>query len=145
MISNADTTVMNENTVPSGGHNLTYTQVIIWAAVIGIAGGLVATAYYFLLEGSMHLVWHQLPEIMQVHFHSEFLAKNYVCITASIGGLLVGLTLYFMGLPGEVAFVVDQVHDPGRIDMKQTPAMIVASLISIVAGGSAEPEAPWCR
>lgn len=47
-----------------------------------------------------------------------------------------------MGLPGEVAFVVDKVHDPGRIDMKQTPAMIVASLFSIVAGGSAGPEAP---
>lgn len=142
MISNADTTANNENTVPSGERDLTYTQLIIWAGVIGIAGGLVATAYYFLLEGSMHLVWHQLPEIMQVQFHSQFLAKNYVWIAASIGGLLVGITLYFMGLPGEVAFVVDQVHDPGRIDMKQTPAMIVASLFSIVAGGSAGPEAP---
>lgn len=142
MISNADTTANNENTVPSGERDLTYTQLIIWAGVIGIAGGLVATAYYFLLEGSMHLVWHQLPEIMQVQFHSEFLAKNYVWIAPSIGGLLVGITLYFMGLPGEVAFVVDQVHDPGRIDMKQTPAMIVASLFSIVAGGSAGPEAP---
>src|SRR4028118_1260828 len=47
-----------------------------------------------------------------------------------------------MGLPGEVSFVVDQVHDPGRIAMRQTPAMIVASLFSIVAGGSAGPEAP---
>ena len=47
-----------------------------------------------------------------------------------------------MGLPGEVAFVVDNVHSPGRIDLRQTPAMIVASLISITAGGSAGPEAP---
>jgi H+/Cl- antiporter ClcA len=47
-----------------------------------------------------------------------------------------------MGLPGEVSFVVDSVHDPGRITTRQTPAMIVASLVSITAGGSAGPEAP---
>ena len=63
-------------------------------------------------------------------------------MAATVGGLLVGLTLYLMGLPGEVSFVVEKVHDPGRIDIKQTPAMVVASLFSIVAGGSAGPEAP---
>ena len=46
----------------------------------------------------------------------------------TIGGFCVGLTLHFMGLPGEVAMVVDKVHDPGRIELRQTPAMIVASL-----------------
>jgi H+/Cl- antiporter ClcA len=122
--------------------DLTYSQTIFWAAAIGIAGGLVATAYYYVLENSMHLVWHQVPEILQAQFPEEFLVKNYVWIAASIGGLLVGLSLYLMGLPGEVSFVVDRVHDPGRIDIKQTPAMIVASLCSIVAGGSAGPEAP---
>ncbi|HEY9643403.1 MAG TPA: chloride channel protein, partial [Coleofasciculaceae cyanobacterium] len=121
---------------------MTYTQIIICATIIGIVGGLVATAYYFLLEGSMHLVWQQLPLILQTWFPREFLVKNYVWITATIGGLLVGLSLYCLGLPGEGAFVVDKVHDPGRIDLRQTPAMIVASLISIVAGGSAGPEAP---
>lgn len=122
--------------------NPTYAQTIFWAAAIGVLGGLVATAYYYLLESSMHLVWHQLPELLQVQFPGEFLLQNYVWIAATVGGLLVGLSLYFMGLPGEVAFVVDKVHDPGQIEMRQTPAMIVASLFSIVAGGSAGPEAP---
>ena len=132
---------VNRATAPVIG-DLTYAQIVFWAAVIGVAGGLVAAAYYYLLENSMHLVWHQVPEMLQSQFPGQFLIKNYVWIAASIGGLLVGLSLYFMGLPGEVAFVVDKVHDPGRIDMKQTPAMIVASLFSIVAGGSAGPEAP---
>jgi H+/Cl- antiporter ClcA len=136
-----ESTLINGATAPVVP-DLTYTQIIFWAAVIGIAGGLVATAYYFVLETSMHLIWHHLPEVLQAHFPGGFLLKNYVWIAATIGGLLVGLSLYFMGLPGEVAFVVDKVHDPGRIDMKQTPAMIVASLFSIVAGGSAGPEAP---
>lgn len=122
--------------------DLSYSQVMFWSAAIGIAGGIVATAYYYLIEGSMHLVWTQVPELLQAYFPGEFFIHNYVWIAASVGGLLVGLSLYYMGLPGEVAFVVDKVHDPGRIDMKQTPAMIVASLFSIVAGGSAGPEAP---
>lgn len=62
-------------------------------AVIGIAGGLVATAYYYLLENSMHLVWHQVPEMLRAWFPGEFLVKNYVWIAASIGGLLVGMRL----------------------------------------------------
>ena len=81
--------------------DLTYAQIIGWAAVIGIAGGIVATAYYYLLEGSMHLVWHQVPELLQAQFPGDliasYLVKNYVWIAATIGGLLVGLSLYLMG------------------------------------------------
>jgi H+/Cl- antiporter ClcA len=112
------------------------------AAAIGIVGGIVATTYYLVLEGFMHLVWHTLPERSSPSLPIAFPATNYVWIAASLGGLLVGLTLYLMGLPGEVSLVVEKVHDPGRIDIKQTPAMVVASLFSIVAGGSAGPEAP---
>ena len=125
--------------------NLNYAQTILCAAAIGIIGGLVATAYYYLLENLTHIVWHTFPEMLQFSgdfLTSSFLSANYVWIATTIGGLLVGLSLYLMGLPGEVAFVVDRVHDPGSIDMKQTPAMIVASLLSIAAGGSAGPEAP---
>jgi len=121
---------------------LGYQQIILCAAVIGIAGGLVATAYYYVLEGSLHFTWHTLPEFFKPYFPTAFPSWNYVWIATTIGGLLVGLTLYFMGLPGEVALVVDKVHDPGRISLRQTPAMIVASLFSITAGGSAGPEAP---
>lgn len=121
---------------------LTYQQLILCSAVIGIAGGLVATVYYYTLEFCLHHVWHTLPEFLKPYFSSSFPSSNYVWIATTIGGFLVGLTLYFMGLPGEVAFVVDQVHDPGKISLRQTPAMIVASLFSITAGGSAGPEAP---
>ena len=121
---------------------LTYQQTILTSALIGIAGGLVATAYYYLLEACLHLVWHTLPDFLTAYFPTGFSSGNYVWIVTTIGGLLVGLTLHFMGLPGEVAMVVDKVHDPGRIEISQTPAMIVASLFSITAGGSAGPEAP---
>lgn len=121
---------------------LTYQQTILCSAAIGIAGGLVATAYYYVLEACLHFVWHTLPDFITPTFPIGFSNENYVWIVTTIGGLLVGLTLHFMGLPGEVAMVVDKVHDPGLIEIRQTPAMIVASLFSITAGGSAGPEAP---
>ena len=126
----------------SESRELTYQQIILASAAIGIAGGLVATAYYYLLESCLHLVWHTIPHFIEPLFPTNFPAWNYVWIATTIGGFLVGLTLHLMGLPGEVSFVVDKVHNPGRIELRQTPAMIVASLVSITAGGSAGPEAP---
>ena len=122
--------------------SLTYHQLILCSVVIGIVGGLVATVYYFVLEGMMHGVWQTIPSMIAPYFPSWFPAKNYVLIATTIGGFCVGLVLYFMGLPGEMAQVVDSIHSPGKIDIKKTPAMIIASLIAITAGGSAGPEAP---
>ncbi|CAA9555906.1 Chloride channel protein [uncultured Synechococcales cyanobacterium] len=126
---------------PSNSCELTYGQLLFCSAAIGIAGGLVATIYYYVLESSMHLVWQTLPNVLAPYLPAGS-SWNYLWLTTTIGGFLVGLTLYFMGLPGEVALVVDKVHDPGKIELRQTPAMIVASLLSITAGGSAGPEAP---
>ncbi|AFY38280.1 Cl- channel voltage-gated family protein [[Leptolyngbya] sp. PCC 7376] len=126
----------------SESHQLTYTQTVLCAAAIGLCGGLVATIYYFVLETMMHGVWEFLPEKIEPYFPSWLPTNNYVWIATTIGGLCVGLVLYFMGLPGEMAQVVDRIHQPGRIDINKTPAMVIASLIAITAGGSAGPEAP---
>ncbi|MEL7520410.1 MAG: chloride channel protein, partial [Cyanobacteria bacterium J06553_1] len=121
---------------------LTYVQLMGCAALIGVVGGLVATLYYFVLESMMHRVWHTLPDWVTPHFPSWLPANNYVWIATTIGGFCVGLVLYFMGLPGEMAKVVDSIHSPGRIDVSKTPAMVIASLVAITSGGSAGPEAP---
>ncbi|MDJ0703090.1 MAG: chloride channel protein [Leptolyngbyaceae cyanobacterium MO_188.B28] len=121
---------------------LTYLQLVLCSTAIGVTGGLVATVYYFVLEGMMHGVWHTLPELVKPYFPSWLPFSNYVWIAASIGGFCVGLILYFMGLPGEMAQVVDKIHQPGRIDIRKTPAMVIASLVAITSGGSAGPEAP---
>ncbi len=121
---------------------LTYPQLVLCAVAIGIVGGLVATCYYFVLEAMMHGVWHTLPEWVEPRFPSWLSTNNYVWIATTIGGFCVGLVLYFMGLPGEMAQVVDSVHNPGRIDVRKTPAMVIASLVAITSGGSAGPEAP---
>ena len=142
----SSTTNLNESSLPLNDsglpRELTYAQTMFCASLIGIAGGLVATLYYYGIEACLHLVWEKLPESIEPFLPMGVSLPNYLWILTTLGGLCVGLTLYFMGLPGEVAVVVDQIHDPGRIEIKQTPAMIVASLFSITAGGSAGPEAP---
>jgi len=130
------------NERPDSPRQLTYTQLMMCAALIGVVGGLVATIYYFVLESLMHGVWHSLPERITPYFPSWLPESNYVWIATTVGGLCVGIVLYFMGLPGEMAKVVDSIHNPGKIDVRKTPAMVVASLVAITAGGSAGPEAP---
>ena len=121
---------------------LTYSQLYLCAVVIGISGGMVATIYYFVLEAMMHGMWYTLPEIIKPYFPSWLPIGNYVWIATTVGGFFVGLVLYFMGLPGEMAQVVDKIHSPGKIDIRKSPAMVIASLIAITSGGSAGPEAP---
>ncbi len=136
------THTIDQNHSDDGENQLTYPQLILCAVAIGAFGGLVASIYYFILEEMMHGVWHTLPEFFEPLFPSWLPAWNYLWIATTIGGFFVGLALYYLGLPGEMAQVVDKIHAPGRIDIRKSPAMIIASLIAITSGGSAGPEAP---
>ena len=132
----------NNQASTSNDGQLTYSKLIFCAVIIGISGGLVATIYYFVLETMMHGMWHTLPEIVKPLFPSWLPTTNYVWIATTVGGFFVGLALYFLGLPGEMAQVVDKIHSPGKIEINKSPAMVIASLIAITSGGSAGPEAP---
>ena len=101
-----------------------------------------ATAYYCILENLLEFVWGSGRESIVTFFPSWLPHWHYTWIVATIGGLGVGLCLYFLGLPGEMALVIARVHDVGRLEPKQTPGMIATSLVSISAGGSLGPEAP---
>lgn len=118
-----------------------YNNTLFWALVIGIFGGFVATAYYWVLNGGLHLVWG-----IGLPFLSSLFGSYGVIATVILtlfGGLLVGLTAKYMRSPGEISAVVNNIHiKQGRMDYRQNPSMLVTSLISIIFGGSASPEAP---
>ena len=117
---------------PSRLRVLRFRTLILLSALVGIGGGALAAAYYYVLEGGLYLVWEVLAE-----------AIGPIWLVTALGGLLVGLSLKYLGVPGEIAAVVDNIHlRRGRIDFRQTPSMVVASLVSISFGGSAGPEAP---
>ncbi|MBD2356947.1 chloride channel protein [Tolypothrix sp. FACHB-123] len=102
--------------------------VLCWIAV-GTVSGLFAGLYWHILE----LITHELR-----HFQGLSLL-----LIMPLSGLLIGLVIHFLGNPGEIAVIVDNIHfRGGRLDMRKNPSMILASLASISAGGSAGPEAP---
>ncbi|MGK7889580.1 MAG: chloride channel protein [Leptolyngbyaceae cyanobacterium] len=119
-----------------------YWKMLVSASLVGVVGGIVATVYYFVLEHCMEWVWHEGRTHLTSLFPAWLPEWHYTWIVATVGGLGVGLCLYFLGQPGEMAIVIDKVHDAGRLEPGQTPGMVATSLVSITAGGSLGPEAP---
>jgi H+/Cl- antiporter ClcA len=118
-------------------------KLLLWAAMVGAVGGVLAIGYYYLLKGALFLVWNLAAghDLMSIPTTPGF--YPWILVITTLGGLGVGLVLKYLGTPGEIAAVVDNIHmKRGRIDPRQTPSMIAASLVSITAGGSAGPEAP---
>ncbi|WP_413200665.1 chloride channel protein [Nostoc piscinale] len=102
--------------------------VLRWV-VVGTVSGLFAGLYWNVLE----LLTHQLERFQGLS----------LLIVMPLAGLIVGLVIHFLGNPGEIAVIVDNIHfRGGRLDGRKNPSMILASLVSIAAGGSAGPEAP---
>lgn len=120
-----------------------FREVLLWTCVVGVIGGLVACGYYWLLEGATHLVWHTMPDWIE-RFIPRFVQRHHwLWMVTGLGGALVGASLKWLGTPGEISAVVNNIHmEGGRIDIRQTPSMVAASLVSITFGGSAGPEAP---
>ena len=102
--------------------------VLCWA-MVGIVCGLFAGLYWNILQ----LMTHALEQF----------EGTSLLVVMPLAGLVIGLVIYYLGNPGEIAVIVDNIHfRGGRLDARKNPSMLLASLVSISAGGSAGPEAP---
>jgi H+/Cl- antiporter ClcA len=101
---------------------------LLWA-LLGLIGGLIAGAYWIGLELLTHTLavfdgWKVIPLM-------------------SVCGLLAGLIIHFIGDPGEIHLIVNNIRfNKGKLDPKNNPSMILSSLICVASGGSLGPEAP---
>ncbi len=106
-------------------------QVLLWAA-LGTVCGLFAAAYWTVLSWLIHLF--------------EPIAGVQLLWFMPLAGLVVGLVIHRLGNPGEIGLIIDNIHlNGGRLAMRENPPMILSSLVSIAAGGSAGPEAPMVQ
>ncbi|PJZ68928.1 chloride channel protein [Leptospira perolatii] len=97
--------------------------------LLGIFGGIFSAAFWKCLE-----FLFQMISIVQ---------GPWVILLMASAGLVVGLIIYFLGDPGEISLVIDNIRfKGGRLEPKNNPSMALSSLVSISAGGSAGPEAP---
>lgn len=105
--------------------------VLLWAA-LGIICGLFASIYWIVLA------W-------MIQGFEQFNGWSLLLIMP-LAGLIVGLGIHWLGNPGEIGLVIDNIHlHGGRLSMRENPSMILTSLFSIAAGGSAGPEAPMVQ
>ena len=101
---------------------------LLWA-FLGLLGGLIAGIYWIVLEFLTHSLagfegWAVIPVM-------------------AISGLLAGLIIHFIGDPGEIHLIVDNIRfNKGKLDPKNNPSMILSSLLCVASGGSLGPEAP---
>lgn len=101
---------------------------LLWA-FLGLIGGCIAGLYWIGLEWLTHSLavyegWQVIP------------------VMASCG-LLAGLVIHFIGDPGEIHLIVDNIRfNKGKLDPKNNPSMILSSLLCVASGGSLGPEAP---
>lgn len=110
-------------------HPLMISRWVLRWAFVGTVCGLFAGLY-----------WNILVVLMEASHRFQGLMLLAVMTGA---GFLIGLVIHWLGNPGEIAVIVDNIHfRGGRLDPRKNPSMILASLISIAAGGSAGPEAP---
>jgi len=76
----------------------------------------------------------------------EYFSGLSLLIIMPLAGLLIGLLIHWLGNPGEIGLIIDNIHlNGGRLPMKENPSMILSSLISIASGGSAGLEAPMVQ
>ncbi|GAA4423016.1 chloride channel protein [Pontibacter saemangeumensis] len=100
----------------------------LWVAV-GVVGGIIAGSYWIVLETMMH-------------FLAQFQGLVIIPLMAT-AGLLAGLIIHYLGDPGEMDLIVNNIRfKGGKLEPKNNPAMILSSLLCIASGGSAGPEAP---
>ena len=81
----------------SKSSELTYFRTLLYAGLVGAAGGVVATIYYFVLEQLLELVWETGRESIVGFFPAWLPHWQYTWMVATVGGLGVGLCLYFLG------------------------------------------------
>lgn len=101
---------------------------LLWA-LLGLIGGIISGTYWVVLM-----------------FLTDSIAvfQGWLVIPVmAIAGLLAGLIIHFIGDPGEMQLIVNNIRfNKGKLDPKNNPSMILSSLICVASGGSLGPESP---
>lgn len=123
----------SEGTVP---------QSIVVALTIGVVCGLAANVYYKILFGALDIVWHKIPQTYIMDVWPEWSYVLWIPIVGFSMAFCSGLTVKYMGEPGDLAYTVKAVHEKAYLAMDHVMPMVCASQFGILAGGSLGPEAP---
>ena len=120
----------------------TIPQSVVVAVVIGIVCGIACWIYYTVLYFMLEFLWNELPEIIVKDNWPVEKHWLWVPIVSGTMVTLVGLSVKYLGEPGDLPYTVSRVHHFAYIPIDHVMPMVFASMFSILAGGSLGPEAP---
>jgi Chloride channel protein EriC len=108
----------------------------------GVVCGIAANIYYKILFSALNFIWHDVPtKYIEGHLPG-FICILWIPVIGYCMALLSGLTVKYMGEPGDLAYTIKCVHEKGYISMDHVLPMVCASQFGILGGGSLGPEAP---
>ena len=128
-----DARTFREGTVP---------QSLVLALAIGLACGVAAFLYYEMLFFFLDFLWKDLPKRYVEGIWPQQYEVLWIPLVGFTMAVFVGLSVVLLGEPGDLAYTVKCVHDKAYISTSHVLPMLVASLFSILGGGSLGPEAP---
>ncbi|SFB96710.1 H+/Cl-antiporter ClcA [Flagellimonas taeanensis] len=106
-----------------------FSRIFLLWAFLGLVGGMIAGIYWIVLQ----FLTHELA----------FFTGWKVVPIMGISGLLAGLIIHFIGDPGEIHLIVNNIRfNKGKLNPRNNPSMILSSLLCVASGGSLGPEAP---
>jgi H+/Cl- antiporter ClcA len=114
---------------------------MVLAVSIGAVCGVAAFLYYRALDASLEFLWRTLPERLASEWPAG-LRLLWVPLVGATMAALVGVTVRYVGEPGDLPYTVKCVHEQAYVSMGHVLPMVLASQFSILAGGSLGPEAP---
>jgi H+/Cl- antiporter ClcA len=146
----------------------TIPQSIVLALAIGVVCGIACWLYYSVLFFFLEFLWTTLPEKVVIDKWDEEIHWLWIPLVSFVMITFVGLTVVYMGEPGDLPYTIGRVHAQAYIPMNHVSPMVFASLFSILgkfewkeshgvllighspilsctqqlAGGSLGPEAP---
>jgi len=111
-----------------------YIWLILRIAVMAIPVAILTLIYLALYKGGTSLVWETLPDSLNIS------RPVYTVLIATLGGLLVGLGLRYLGVRhGES---LQKEMEAGRVPYNGIPGLVVTALVGLISGASLGPEGP---
>jgi hypothetical protein len=89
----------------------------ILALAIGTVCGVAAFVYYKILFWLLDFVWHTLPEMVVVGQWPEWAYVLWIPLVGVVMAIGVGLTVVYMGEPGDLPYTVKCVHEKAYVSM----------------------------
>lgn len=120
----------------------TILQSVVIGSVISCVCGVAAYAYYTSLDFLLEYIWHKFPEKYLTNLLPKELLFLWIPIVVFIMAVGVGMSVLYLGEPGDLAYTVKCVHGKAFIGMDHVLPMLAASQFSILGGASLGPEAP---